>query len=78
MTAIVVGGVALFAVLGVLLGIGTHEPGAIFVAPFLLFMVEIWLALEAWTHKYISRFAIFTRIGITEQGAPADADKPCR
>ena len=67
MLAIFIGVIVLFSILTLRLCIGTDKLGAIFAAPFLLFIVGIWLVLEGWLYKYISKFGTFTRIGITEQ-----------
>ena len=67
MMAISVGVVVLS--FGLTLGccIGTVVLGVVFVLPFFLLMVGIWLMLEAWTYKYVSKFGTFTRIGTIEQ-----------
>jgi hypothetical protein len=66
MMTIFIGVIVLFAELTLGLCIGTYKLGVSFSIPFLLLMIGILLMLEVWTHKYISKFGTFTRIGIPE------------
>ena len=53
--------VLLFAGLAIGLDIGTEKFGIVFATPFILLMVSIWLLLEVWTNRYISKYGKFTR-----------------
>jgi heme A synthase len=73
MMAIFVGVVGLSFGLAFGLRAVTETPGVMLTIPYLAFIICVWLGLEAWIHKYISRRGTFTRIGIDE--TPADKAK---
>jgi hypothetical protein len=56
----------LFVGLALGLIIGAQHFGAIFAVPFLILMLCVWMALEVWTHKYISSKGILTRIEVAD------------
>jgi len=56
--------------------LGTFELGAVFAVPYVLLVIGLWLLLEVWTCKYMSKYATLTRVGVTELPAAADSDKP--
>ena len=74
MMAVFVAVVILFAGLSLGFLIGTETLGITFAIPFIALMVGVWLVLELWIYKYISKKGTFKRIGITES-SPAD-DRP--
>lgn len=73
MMAIFVGVVGLSFGLAVGLCNVTETLGVRFTIPYIAFIIGVWLVLEAWTHKYISRRGTFTRIGIDK--TPVDKAK---
>lgn len=72
MVSITIGIAAIFIVLTVGLLEGTDEFGAIFFVPFFLLMLGLWLALEVWLQKYISKFGTLTMVGSTKQNGDTE------
>jgi hypothetical protein len=70
MVAICVSQGVLVAGLALGLCFGTDRWGIMFTLPFVALMAGVFLAVELWMHKYISKRGIFTRIGITEPSTP--------
>lgn len=63
--------ILLFAGLTVVFLEGAIKFGIIFWLPFLGVATGIWLALEVWAHRYISKRGVFTRLD-----APKKEDDP--
>lgn len=62
MGIILIGIVILFATLTLFLIIGGEELGTVFEAPFLIFILGLWVVVEVFMHKYMSKNSVLTRI----------------
>jgi hypothetical protein len=68
---ILLGVLALAFVVGLLFYLGGQEMGIVFVLPFLVFTIGVWLILDVCTYRYMSKHGVLTTIDIS---APNDAD----
>jgi hypothetical protein len=75
MMAIFVAVVVLFAGLALGFLTGTETLGITFAIPFVALMIGVWLLLELWIYKYISRKGTFKRLGITKPSPAGDRPK---